>query len=133
MNHKYIKNSQSGFSLIEIVVSMVIILILFDLFIIEMSALKVSERQRYENIAYHIANKKMENLRSTTFSSLPSSGSIVDTQLALIPTGAGTYTISDYAGFSGLKEFVVTVTWNDGENKSVVLKTLAGPNGLNPE
>lgn len=124
---------KNGFTLVEVIVSMFIILILFDLLVIEINALKVSQKQRYENIAYHIANKKMESLRGTSFAGLPSSGNISDTQLTLIPSGAGTYAISDYAGYSGLKEFVVTVTWNDGANKSVVLKTLAGLGGLNPQ
>ena len=126
------KNSVKGFSLIEVVISMFIILVLFDLCVMEINALKISQKQRYEDVAYHIVTKQMEGLRSINFASLPSSGTISDTQLTQIPLGAGNYTVNDYSGYAGMKELVVTVTWNDGVSKSVVMKTLAGIGGVNP-
>lgn len=133
MNKKFkIENLQGGMSLIEIIISMFIILVIFDLCLMEVSALAISRKQRYEDIAYHVARKQMENLRATTFANLPNSGSISDSLLSQIPLGSGNFTVSDYSGYSGIKEIVVTVNWNDGSNRSMVVKTLAGNGGINP-
>ena len=119
------QRSEQGFSLIEIIVSLFLILVLFSLCLFEVSTLNISRKQRYENIAYHVANKQMEDLRATPFLSLPSSGTISDPQLSQIPSGAGSYTVADYAGYSGMKKIIVTVTWNDGNSNSVAMQTLA--------
>jgi hypothetical protein len=105
------------------------------LLIVYASALQVStitKKLRYENLAYHVANKQMETLRSTSFDSLPASGSISDSMLSQIPQGAGSFTISDSGTYSGLKELTVTVTWNDGIAKQVDIYSLAGSGGINP-
>ncbi|MBM3206293.1 MAG: prepilin-type N-terminal cleavage/methylation domain-containing protein [Candidatus Staskawiczbacteria bacterium] len=129
---KFNFNKQSGFSLVEVLVGMFLILILFSLLIMEFGLLSISKNQKYENIAYHVANKQMEELRSTDFSSLPSSGVISDLLIDEIPSGSGSFTVNDYAEYEGLKEMVVTVNWNDGVAKSVVLRTLASGTGINP-
>jgi len=128
-----IKSKQSGMSLVEVIVSMFLILILFSLLIMEFGALSISKGQKYENIAYHVANKQMETLRSTPFSSLPSSGAISDTLLNEIPSGSGSFSVTDHPDYDGLKEMVVTVTWSNGGSKSVVLKTISGSGGLNSQ
>ena len=132
VNNVFPHNLQQGFSLVEVIILIFIVAILFNLAIMEVQTLVISHRQQYEDIAYHIANKEMESLRATSFSSLPSSGSISDAQLNQIPSGSGSFTVTDYAGYSGLKKIVVTVIWNDGSSKSVVINTLAGKGGLNP-
>lgn len=128
----FLKNSKRGVSLVEVLIITFLVLILFDLCFMAVGALAISKKQRYEDIAYHVANKQMETLRATSFSSLPSSGSISDALLVQIPSGAGNFTVADYDGYAGLKELTVTVTWNDGASKSVVIKTLAGEGGINP-
>lgn len=125
-------NLQQGFSLVEMIVLIFIVGILFNLVIMEVESLIISRKQKYEDIAYHIANKEMESLRATSFDDLPSSGNISDTQLNQIPSGSGNFTVTDYTGYSGLKQLTVTVVWNDGSSKSVVLNTIAGKGGLNP-
>ncbi len=97
-----------------------------------LNVVNATKKARRQNIAYHVANKQMESLRSTPYASLPSSGSIVDSLLTQIPSGAGSYTVANYPGYTGVKEIVVTVTWNDGLARSVVLKSLAGTGGINP-
>jgi phosphoglycolate phosphatase-like HAD superfamily hydrolase len=66
-----------------------------------------TKKLRHENLAYHVANKKMEELRATAFDSLPASGSISDAMLLQIPSGSGSFTTADHAGFTGLKEITV--------------------------
>ena len=132
MHLKMKSKNSNGFTLIEVIVSIFILAILLTFYASVLNTIVLTRKQRYENLAYHIANKKMEDLRSTVFASLPPSGTISDTQLSLIPSGSGSFTVSNYSGFTGMKEIIVTVTWNDGIAKSVVLKTLAGNGGINP-
>jgi len=119
-------------SFIEVIVVLFIVIVLFDISLMEVNALSIMRKQRYENVAYHIANKQMEGLRAIAFASLPSSGTISDPLLSQIPSGSGNFTVSDYSGYSGIKELITTVAWNDGSSKSVVIKTLAGNGGINP-
>ncbi len=123
---------QRGFSLIEVIIGIFLILTAFGLCILQITIAEATKKQRYEDVAYQVANRQMESLRATDFALLPSSGSVSDSALSQIPSGAGTYTSSNYASFTGVKELVVTVTWNDGSSKSVVLRTLAQSGGLNP-
>jgi len=123
---------QKGISLVEVVVALFVVSVLFWLLYIEFQTLSISQSQSYEDIAYHVASKEMESLRATSFGSLPSSGTISDSQLSQIPSGSGSFTVSNYAAYTGMKELVVTVTWNNGGNKSVVIRSLAASGGLNP-
>jgi len=126
------KNLQSGMSLIEVIVAMVMLASLVALYAAAINTLTVSRRQRYEDLAYHVANTQMETLRATSFASLPSSGTISNSLLSSIPSGSGSFTVVDYPGYSGMKEMTVTVSWTDNKSRSVTLKTLAGSGGINP-
>lgn len=117
----------------EVIISMAALIALFALYTAALNTMTATKKLRYQNVAYHVANKKMEELRGTSFASLPGSGSISDTMLGQIPTGSGSFAVADYAGFTGLKEITVTVTWTEGGlAKQVQLKTLAGAGGINP-
>ena len=126
------KNRQLGMTLMEVVISLVFIAVVVVLYGAAMNTVTLSKKQRYENYAYHIANKQMEELRLTPFNSLPANGSIADPMLSNIPSGSGSFVVQDHAGYAGLKEIIVTVSWNDGSVKQVVIKTVAGLGGLNP-
>jgi prepilin-type N-terminal cleavage/methylation domain-containing protein len=133
INYKFkIKNSQSGVTLIEVVISMFLLSVLLSAYIAALNTVALSRKQRYADIAYHVANKQMETLRITPYASLPPSGTISDSLLTQIPSGSGSFTVSDYPGFAGMKEIVVTVNWNDGKGKSMAIKTLATNGGINP-
>lgn len=128
----HISHSQKGASLIEIIISMFLLMVLFVLYISAQNTVVSTRKLRYENIAYHAANKKMEELRGTPLEFLSASGAISDPMLSQIPSGGGNFVVADHIGFSGLKELTVTVTWYDGINKQVQLKSLAGSGGINP-
>ncbi len=119
-------------TLIEVVISMFMLTTMVVFYAAALNTLAITKKQTYENTAYHVANKQMESLRNTSYASLSSSGTISDALLSQIPSGAGSYTVSNYSGYTGVKEIVVTVTWNDGQSKQVVLKTLTQSGGLNP-
>lgn len=115
---------QSGFSLIEVIISLSILLVIFSLIILEVDALAISKKKRYEYIASQIAKNQMESLRATPFDNFPSSGTISDLMLSEIPSSSGSFTVLDYQNFYGLKELSVTVNWNDGQNKSLDRKSV---------
>lgn len=124
--------SENGMSLIEVVVSMFMITVLFIFYAAALNTVALTKKNTFENIAYHIANKQMEALRGTPYASLPASGTISDALLAQIPSGSGNFTVGNYSGYSGMKEIIVTVSWNDQTARQVVLRSLAGSGGLNP-
>lgn len=124
---------QGGLSLIEVMISMGILVALFALYTAALNTMNATKSLRFENVAYHVANKKMEELRGTAFTSLPSSGTINDSMLSQIPSGAGSFAVANYVSYSGMKEITVIVTWTErGINKQFELKTLAGSGGINP-
>ncbi len=125
-------NKESGLSLIEVLVSMMFLGCIFVLYSAALNTVVLAKKLRYEDLAYHVANKQMEELRATDLGSLPSSGVISDSMLSSIPSGAGTYTVTNYIAYSGMKEIIVTVTWNDGASHQVRIQTLAGSGGINP-
>ncbi|HEV8601351.1 MAG TPA: prepilin-type N-terminal cleavage/methylation domain-containing protein [Patescibacteria group bacterium] len=132
-NYRFsIKKPQQGISLIEVIVSMFVVAAIFILYISALNTVATTRKLKYEDLAYHVANKKMEELRATSFASLPASGSISDSMLNQIPSGVGSFTVANYSGYAGLKEITVTVTWTDPVAKQVQLKTVAGAGGINP-
>jgi len=127
-------HNSAGMTLIEVIVAMFLIFVLFIVYLAALNTVALVKKNTYADTAYHIANKQIEILRDTPYASLTNTAgtSISDTDLATIPSGAGSYMISNYASMSGVKEIVVTVSWNDGNAKSVELRTLAGSGGINP-
>lgn len=114
------------------IVSMFMLTVILAFYASALNAVALSRKARNEDLAYHIGSKQMETLRATSFASLPGSGSIADSMLSQIPSGSGSFTVADYPSYTGVKELVVTVNWNDGQARSVVLRTLAGSGGINP-
>jgi prepilin-type N-terminal cleavage/methylation domain-containing protein len=125
-------NSQDGLTLIEVLIAMFLIVVLFVLYLAAYNTVALVRKDSYEDTAYHIANKEMESLREVSFYSLAGSGSISDPELSNLPSGSASYSVTDFSAMTGVKEIAVTVNWNDGNSKQIVLKTLAGNGGLNP-
>lgn len=119
-------------SLIEVLVSLFIVGALIVLYAAAFNVTIMSRFMRSENLAYHIASKRMEELRNTDYAALPVTGTFSDPALASLQSGAGAYTRSDYSSYAGMQELVVTVTWFDGRSRSVSIRTLVGTGGINP-
>jgi prepilin-type N-terminal cleavage/methylation domain-containing protein len=126
------KNKQSGMTLIEVLVSIFMVGALIVLYSAAFNVLIFTKRMRNENVAYHIASKQMEEIRSTTYASLPASNSFNDPLLAQLPSGTANFTVINYVGYNGVKEVVVTVGWNDGRARTTQLRSLFGTGGINP-
>jgi prepilin-type N-terminal cleavage/methylation domain-containing protein len=126
------QKKQSGMTLIEVVMSLAIIGGLLVLYSAAFNVSVYTKRMKHENIAYHVASKKMEELRSTPYDSLPASNTFTDTQLNQLPSSSANFTIGNYSTYTGMKEITVTVNWNDGRARNIVVRTLSGSGGINP-
>ncbi len=125
------KQRQSGMSLIEVLVSIAMIGGLIVLYAAAFNVAALTKKMRNENLAYHIASKKMEELRQTPYASLPSSSPFSDTELSSLPSSSANFSVGNFGTYTGMKELVVTVNWNDGLPRSVVIRSLAGTGGIN--
>jgi prepilin-type N-terminal cleavage/methylation domain-containing protein len=123
--------NQQGFTIIEIVVTLFIIGVTLILFRATANSLLLNKSDRFREIALHIADKKLQTVRTTTFASIPASGTFTDTQLSTIPNGQATMTVTDIN--SKLKDVSIVVTWSgpkNGSTQQVHLETYVASGGL---
>jgi prepilin-type N-terminal cleavage/methylation domain-containing protein len=125
------KRKQKGVTLIEIVVSLMLVGGLVVLFATTINISLMTKRLRNENLAYHIASAQIESMRAMFLDSLPPSGSFSDPNLGQLPSGAANFTVTNHGTYTGVKEIIVTVNWNDGKARSISVRTLAGEGGIN--
>ena len=125
-----------GFTLIEIVLSLFLILAIVVILFATSGTFIPSRTTSLQGIATKIATREIENLRKTNFAALPSCPSpggcpIADTDLARLPSGEATRAIDDYQGSGQIKQVTVKITWIDkGAPKEIILETLISENGL---
>jgi type II secretory pathway pseudopilin PulG len=122
----------TGFTLIEIIISLALIMVTLVLFGAAMMNLPLIKHSRGQNIAYHAAAAEIELLRNTNFASLPVSGPFTNSGLANLENASGSLAISNYEGNAMIKKIIVTVTWyEESAAKTITLETLISNNGLN--
>lgn len=121
-------NKNLGFSLIEILVSMIVISVSFlGAISLQMTALKESQVSFYRNYATTISQSVIEQIRaqpndasnftitSAALASLPASSTsptidFKNSVVTLLPNGTGSITVS-----SANKTVVVNLSWNEGK------------------
>lgn len=86
--------------------------------------ISLSRHARYEDIARISAANELEGLRALGYSSLPASASFTDSLLTTLPSGSGSFTISDYNAKE--KQVTVAVAWQEpnAATSTVSLTTL---------
>lgn len=87
-------------------------------------AIKVSRDAAYENVAFRIADNKLDEFRAAGYDALPASGAFLDPELASLPQGVASTSISDWNAET--KQVTAGVSWRDsgGLTRSVSLTTL---------
>ena len=121
---------RSGFSLIEVLVSLSIIGMFIVLSGALVKALPLSRHVKYQDTAIAIASDKLESLRSGGYDSLPASGSFTSPALSTLPSGSANIAVQDYA--TGVKRVAVTVSWTEAGRTTpsqVALTTLVASVG----
>lgn len=125
--------SSRGFTLIEVILSMLLLFVVFMAFTAMNQTIRFTNRGRFDDIGRSIAIEHLEIYRATDFNSLPDeSVTIEDPGLALLPQGSATATFSEYGGEdSGLVEAAITVNWVDkGVSRDVTLTTFLTNGGV---
>lgn len=118
------KTARSGFTLIEILISLALLGSLVALYGATLSTFAVTSDTRYKDIALRIASQKLDDLREGGYALLPASGSFTDSQLSNIPSGAASTTVTTFN--TKTKQVQVQVSWKEANTgtHSVGLTTL---------
>lgn len=124
-----LKQTKSGFSLIEVVITIAIVGLMILVYQGIVSNVILTRTAQNKDIALKIASYKIEELRATGYGSLPASGSFSDSLLNSIPSGTATIAVTTYS--QKVKQVAVTVSWTEPNSSqiSVVLTTLIADSG----
>lgn len=132
-----IRNSkfQKGFSLIEILVALGLILAIILILFTASGSLVSSRNSNLQTVASKIASRQIENLKKGGFAALPANGttSLSDPDLSKLPASSESQTISDVSwGDGNIKQVTIEVDWQQSNNvnKSIKLETLLTKNGI---
>lgn len=130
----YLKTRQ-GFSLIEILLAVLIIIAILIVFFTTASTYVSSRGTNLQSVASKIASCDIEKLRNTNFTLL-TNGTVnvpdpCDDDIPKLPQGAATRTLVDYSGNPKIKLATIQVTWiENAANKNIKMETLIYENGL---
>ena len=131
MTKKQRKLNQSGFSVIEVLITLFIIGVTLILYQTASHTIILNRYGRYREVALRIADQKIQTMRTTAFASLPTTGSFSDSMLSSLPQGAGMVTVSNEG--TRLKKVTVVVTWRSPQGTGtdrVQLETYITQGGL---
>lgn len=109
-----INKKQSGFSIIEVPITLLIIAVMLIIYGAASNSVNLNRNSKDEDLANHIAVSEMEDLRSGGYAGVPVSGSFSHSLLNQLPSGSASLTSSDYN--SDTKQVTVTVTWQEPGN-----------------
>lgn len=119
-----------GFSLIEIVLSLFVILAIITILLTTSATYNTSRRSNLQGVAGKIATRRIETLRNTTFASV-TTGSFTDDELEKLQSSTATQTVSSYQESADIKLATLVVSWAEGGvSKSITMDTLIYKNGL---
>lgn len=118
------RRTSAGFTLTETLVALFIMSVAVVFVALLIGTIKTTRDAKYENSAFRIADSKLDELRAGGYAALPASGSFSDPELANMPQGAASTSITDWNAKT--KQVVVGVSWQSqgGLTRFVSLTTL---------
>ena len=127
-----------GFSYVEILLSMFLILALVAILLTTSTVYIHSRRTNLQTIATKMASCEIERLRKLAFTSLPPVGSdnidaSCTTDLPKLPAGTTLRLVAGYGSPANpkIKQITVAVSWTEkGNAQQIKLETLISENGL---
>lgn len=129
---------ESGFSLMESLLVVVVIGLLVFLLASIPNSLMLVTKSRHASLAREIAVKQIEDKRTINYSNLVNGNSpISDPRLVSLPLGSGIVVVGDCnpaicTNNEHIKEITVTVNWSDNNKTQMLkLKTMIGEGGIN--
>ncbi len=130
----YFKSGQKtgGFSLIEIVLSMFVILAIVSILFTVSATYNVSRKSSLQGIAADIADRQIETLRNTAYTSISlGTSSFTDSNLTKLPGGTTNQTVTTYQSSLDIKQVSILISWTEsGIAKSFSMDTLIYKNGI---
>lgn len=100
-----------GFTLIEVLISVVVVGMLIVLASTLIQAVGLTRHAKNRDVAAKVAESKLESLRAVGYEQLPEGTPFSDPLLETLPDATGSFTVSDFS--STTKRVVVTVSWSD--------------------
>lgn len=119
------RSLRRGFSLIECIVSILMVSIMLILLQAVIQNGVLARSAKNQGIALAIARNELETLRNIGYDNLPPSGSFADSLLDMLPAATTTRAVSDYNAKT--KQVTVHVIWKDpglAASSTVFLSTL---------
>lgn len=138
---KKFKVNSLGFSIVEVLLIVMIVGFIASLINLLPPALGLVGSSKHEVVAKQVAQKQIEDLRSSGYDNLANTSSpppsIVDSRLQTIPGGSGTYTIQDCEppicqNSEQIKNISIVIAWIESGNKpkNIQVNTLIAKGGL---
>ena len=136
---RYTLNARSGFTLIEIALSLVFILAMIVILLTASGTFRTTRKGNLQGVATKIASRQIENLRNTAFASLPncpsptgcSITSAEEPDLSKLTSGSATKTLDDYEASTKIKQVLIKVNWTENAApQEIKIETLISENGL---
>jgi type II secretory pathway pseudopilin PulG len=124
------QKQNSGFSLIEVFVTLLIAGFVLVLFQTALGKIKLIQYAKNQEIALRVANNKIEELRSGGYAALPSSGSFSDSQLNSLSNSSASMAITDFN--ADTKQIIINIQWQDPPStslKNISIATLVTKTG----
>ena len=126
-----IVKKRSGFMLVDLLLTLLFATTLIMLLLVTATTLTQTFRSNLQSIATRIATKKIEDLRKTSYASLPPNGSFLDPDLVKLPSSSANLTMVNYLSSVDIKQATITVNWIQNEApKQIILNTLIYKNGI---
>jgi len=118
-----------GFSLVEMLVSLFILSLAGTFATFVVGTIKTTRDSTFENMAFHIADSKLDELRALGYDALPAAGAFSDPQLVNLPNGQASTSLSVWNAET--TQVAAGVSWrsSDGSTRIVSLTTLITKTG----
>jgi len=127
---------KSGFTLIEILISLILILAIILVLFASTGTLNASRGSNLQSVATKIASRQVETLRKTAYSSLPTCPlpdgcPLSDSDLSKLPSASAKQFIDAYSRSADIKLATVEVDWTvSGAPKQIKIETLIYKSGI---
>lgn len=124
------RKNKSGFSLLEVLVTLFFVGLILVLYQSALGKMRLIRYAQGQETALRVANNKIEELRAGGYAALPASGSFSDSQLNTLSGSSATMNITDYN--ASTKKVVITIQWREPPStaeRNISLTTLITKTG----
>ncbi len=128
---RILHQQRPGFMFIDLLLTLLFATTLIMLLLVTATTLTQTFKTNLQSIATRIATKKIEDLRKTSYASLPTNGYFSDPDLIKLPSGSANLTMVNYQSSVDIKQATITVNWIQNEApKQIIINTLIYKNGI---